>query len=242
MKLNNKGFAISTIMYMILILGLIFVALCLTVLNSRSKVLNNLKKEVQDKVSEKKDIDNNILCNGINTSGNFEVGDVYNCDVSNTEKYKFYLLSQTDTTVDLVMGEVLTFDKGNYQDDVLVNTESKVKYSSNDTYPTDALVVLKTITDNWFYLDSREDSIADGNNTINYTGYKARLLTINDITDYINGSDLTINFIKNTLTSSIYNDNLVYSIDNNKIVVDKKTDDEFNIVPVITISKEKIKN
>lgn len=242
MKLNNKGFAISTMMYIILILGLIFVTLCLTVLNSRSKVLNKLKNEVQTKVSDQKDIDNNILCKGINTSGNFEVGDVYDCDVSNTENYKFYVLSQTETTVDLVMGESLTFDKGTYQNDVLVDTESKVKYSSNGTYPKDALTVLKTITDNWFYLEGRKDTIVDDNNNINYIGYKARLLTYNDIKNYIDGDIINLDFIKNTLTSSIYKDNLVYSIDNNKLVIDKKTVDEFNIVPVITVSKDKIKN
>ena len=104
----------------------------------------------------------------------------------------------------------LIFDSGSYSEDVSVSTESLVKYSSEATNPKDALLVLKIITDNWFYLDDRKDTIVDGNNTIDYTGYKARLLTFNDISAYVDSNELTIDFISDTLTSSIYNNDLIY--------------------------------
>ena len=43
MKLNNKGFAISTIMYMILIMAVILITLTLTLLSSRKLILDKTK-------------------------------------------------------------------------------------------------------------------------------------------------------------------------------------------------------
>ena len=241
MKLGNKGFAISTIMYMILILALVITACALAVLNSRSNILNKLKDNVQKQINDQNE-EENFICKLKEGSLEYSIGNLYSCNVSNTEEYDFYLLSQTDAEVNLIMEDKLIFDSGSYSEDVSVSTESLVKYSSEATNPKDALLVLKTITDNWFYLDDRKDTIVDGNNTIDYTGYKARLLTFNDISAYVDSNELTIDFISDTLTSSIYNNDLIYSISDNKVIIDKKTIDEYNIVPVITVSKEKIKN
>lgn len=45
MKLNNKGFAISTIMYMILIMAVVLIALTLTLVSSRKLILDKARKE-----------------------------------------------------------------------------------------------------------------------------------------------------------------------------------------------------
>ena len=50
MKLNNKGFAISTIMYMILIMAVVLITLTLTLLNSRKLVLDKIKEEAKDNI------------------------------------------------------------------------------------------------------------------------------------------------------------------------------------------------
>lgn len=50
MKLNNKGFAISTIMYMILILAVILIIATLSVLGSRKLVLDKQKSEALDNI------------------------------------------------------------------------------------------------------------------------------------------------------------------------------------------------
>ena len=241
MKLGNKGFAISTIMYMILILALVITACALAILSSRSNILNKLKESAQNEINNiSKGAD--FICKLKEGNKEYAIGNLYSCDVSNTEEYNFFLLANNEKTVDLIMEDNLIFSTGTYSEDVSVSTLSKVRYSIKETNPKDALLVLKTITDNWFYLDSRKDIIIDGNNTIDYTGYKARLLTFNDIKNYVNDDNLTIDFISDTLTSSIYNNDLIYSISDNKVIIDKKTTDEYSIVPVITVSKEKIKN
>lgn len=48
MKLNNKGFAISTIMYMILIMAVILITLTLTLLSSRKLILDKAKQVSKD--------------------------------------------------------------------------------------------------------------------------------------------------------------------------------------------------
>ena len=45
MKLNNKGFAISTIMYMILIMAVVLIALTLSLVTSRKLILDKQRKE-----------------------------------------------------------------------------------------------------------------------------------------------------------------------------------------------------
>lgn len=45
MKLNNKGFAISTIMYMILILAVILILATLSILGSRKLIIDKVKDE-----------------------------------------------------------------------------------------------------------------------------------------------------------------------------------------------------
>jgi len=50
MKLNNKGFTISTIMYMILIMAIILITLTLTLLNSRKLILDKSKQEAKDNI------------------------------------------------------------------------------------------------------------------------------------------------------------------------------------------------
>lgn len=50
MKLNNKGFAISSIMYIILVLAIILIALTLAIFSSRKLILDKLRDEVLDSI------------------------------------------------------------------------------------------------------------------------------------------------------------------------------------------------
>ena len=240
MKLNNRGFAISTMMYMILILALSIIACVLAILSTRSKILNKLKNDVQKEINDT-DTTANYICIGKNET--IELGNKYICKVSNTEKYTFYVTEVRDDAVDFIMGEKITFNKGNYGASNDVVTESKVAYVKNSDYnggdylPITALKVLKRITDNWFYLDTRTDTV----DNIDYTGYKARLVAFRDISDLVNGSDIEATYVSNTITSTIYNDNKIYSINNKKVITDKTVNDEYEIVPLITVSKTKIK-
>ena len=235
--MNNKGFAISTMMYMILILGLTIVAIMLAMFNTRGNILNRLKSDVQDEINDIEE--NEYVCVGIATSGTYTAGDKYNCSLSNTEEYDFYVLSSDNDSVNLVMSENITFGKGNYGNADDVVTDSKVAYITDTDYsvsseykPVTALKVLKIITNNWFDIDTRSDTT----DSINYTGYKARLLSYSDITND------NLEYIADTLTSTVYQDNSIYSVVSNEINNEKLVTDEFNIVPVITLSKTKLKN
>lgn len=50
MKINNKGFAVSTIMYMILIMAITLIILTLTILSSRQLILDKIKSEAMDNI------------------------------------------------------------------------------------------------------------------------------------------------------------------------------------------------
>lgn len=50
MKLNNKGFAISTIMYMILIMAITLIVLTLSILGNRKLILDKTKQEALDNI------------------------------------------------------------------------------------------------------------------------------------------------------------------------------------------------
>ena len=211
---NNRGFAISTMMYMILILGLTIVAIVLSMFNTRGNILSKLRSNVQEE-----------------TNGEYNVGDKYTCNVSNTEEYDFYVISSDNDNVDLIMGEELVFENGKNSNKVAYITDSDYE-DSGEYKPVSALRVLKNNTDNWFYVDNRTDTV-DG---VSYNNYKARLLSNSDITND------NIEYISDTLTSTIVTDNKIYSVVNNEVNNEKLVTDLFNIVPVITVSKSKLKN
>ena len=226
---NNKGFAISTMMYMILILGLTIVAIVLSMFNTRGNILSKLRSNVQDEINDT--IESDYVCVGIDTNGEYNVGDKYTCSVSNTEEYDFYVIASDTDNVDLIMSDALIFENGKNSNKVAYITDSDYE-ESGEYKPVSALNVLKSNTNNWFYIDNRTDNV-DG---VSYTNYKARLLSYSDITSS------NIEYISNTLTSTIYEDNKIYSVVNNEVNNEKIVTDLFNIVPVITISKSKLKN
>ena len=226
---NNRGFAISTMMYMILILGLTIVAIVLSMFNTRGNILSKLRSNVQDEINDT--IESDYVCVGINTNGEYNVGDKYTCSVSNTEEYDLYVISSDTDNVDLIMGDALIFENGKNSNKVAYITDSDYE-ESGEYKPVSALNVLKSNTNNWFYIDNRTDTV-DG---VSYNNYKARLLSNSDITND------NIEYISDTLTSTIVTDNKIYSVVNNEVNNEKIVTDLFNIVPVITVSKSKLKN
>ena len=120
MKLNNKGFAISSILYIILIMAVILVSLTLTILTSRKLIIDKLRKETLNNIYNRFDIsysevlnilkgeivsyatDNSITKESIkigdfNTSLSEEIINGYKLDtkyltvVSNNSNYDVYL-------------------------------------------------------------------------------------------------------------------------------------------------------
>ena len=83
MRLNNKGFAISSVMYLILVMALILVALILALLNSRKLILDRQKKDLIGKYESK----------GIDSLTTYEFNEIgsYIFTVPQTGMYKIEL-------------------------------------------------------------------------------------------------------------------------------------------------------
>ena len=226
---NNRGFAISTMMYMILILGITIVAIVLSMFNIRGNILSKLRSNVQEEINDTIEID--YVCVGIDTNGEYNIGDKYSCNVSNTEEYDFYVISSDNDSVNLIMSDILVFENDKIINKVAYITDSDFE-EAGEYKPVSALKVLKDYTDNWFYIDTRTDTV-DG---VSYNNYKARLLRKSDITNN------NIEYISDTLTSTMFEDNKIYSVASNEINNEKLVTDLFNIVPVITVNKNKLKN
>ena len=62
MRLNNKGFAISTIMYIILVIAVVLISLSLASLGNRKLILDKLKSEVLN------DIYDDAICMAVSNS------------------------------------------------------------------------------------------------------------------------------------------------------------------------------
>ena len=191
--------------------------------------ISKLRSNVQEEINDTIEID--YVCVGIDTNGEYNIGDKYSCNVSNTEEYDFYVISSDNDSVNLIMSDILVFENDKIINKVAYITDSDFE-EVGEYKPVSALKVLKDYTDNWFYIDTRTDTV-DG---VSYNNYKARLLSKSDITNN------NIEYISDTLTSTMFEDNKIYSVASNEINNEKLVTDLFNIVPVITVNKNKLKN
>lgn len=87
MKLNNKGFAISTIMYMVLVLAVLVMVLTLTILNGRKLILDKQKKIALENIYTLKTDYNFPIVFSLNGSCSFH-GDDGNITGEACKKYK----------------------------------------------------------------------------------------------------------------------------------------------------------
>ena len=111
MKLNNKGFAISTIMYMILIMAIVLITLTLSLLSNRKFILDKAKEEAKDNIySICKAVTNKTVTTGNVPKGKYEPGDEYICEVGPGKKYTFFILSKEENTINLIMDSNIASD------------------------------------------------------------------------------------------------------------------------------------
>lgn len=122
MKLSNKGFAISSIMYIILVLGVILMVITLALLGGRKLVLDKLKGEVISGIYDEVNVDPPsiepicILASDSTKKG-IEVGAKYSCDFGGGTR-NFYILelgSNRVTGSTLKSDEVALILEGNYE-------------------------------------------------------------------------------------------------------------------------------
>mgnify|MGYP004673380875 CR=1 FL=1 len=106
MKLNNKGFAVSSIMYLVLIIAIILVSITLAILANSKLILDSKRNDVL------KDMYDDILCYSVTEStkttgnvpqGNFDYGDEYVCELGDGIKNVFFVIENNQSTVSLIM-------------------------------------------------------------------------------------------------------------------------------------------
>ena len=99
MKLNNKGFAVSTFMYMILLLAMILILATLAILSSRRMILDKQKNNAIEEISQSQ----NPICEAVGGVKSLELGTEYVCEVKDETFFHFYVLSLQGNKVNLIM-------------------------------------------------------------------------------------------------------------------------------------------
>ena len=147
MKLNNKGFAISSIMYIILVLAVILIALTLAILSSRKLILDKLKNEALKNIYPP--------CSLVEGEAN-TVGSKYLCKVKDKmeegfeDGYYFYVLSHNeDGTTNLIMERNICDDGTVATQDKLCLTKWYASSKSNSYGPVTALEYVHEATKGW---------------------------------------------------------------------------------------------
>lgn len=163
MKLNNKGFAISTIMYMILIMAIILIALTLLLLSSRKLILDRTKKEALDNIYEKYicrrvtaetasyDTAGNLV--GKIPTGDYNPGDEYICEVKEGTSYHFYVLSVEGSKVNLILDRNVYYNEATGTSG-LADENNSGSVTWNETQdasygPVTAIAYLNNATSDW---------------------------------------------------------------------------------------------
>ena len=186
MRINNKGFAISSIMYLILVLALILMVTTLALLSSRKLILDKMKKEVSSSINNEK-------------YKRYYNGEVVYFDVDTGGICSNYTESQSNTGVKSGCMKFYAFnDFGNDTVNLILdhNISSGMIWNSdpNSTIgPNDVLNQLKTDTSSWkgtntpanYPIILTTTSKEKINTTVDYTGYKARLITAKEIAQIV---------------------------------------------------------
>lgn len=105
MKLNNRGFAISTLMYMILILAIILILATLSILSSRKLILDKIKVEIVESIygvdsDEIVDVENsNLECtyDDENENNMLDLGEKITCEDGINFKESYYAIDVSDS-------------------------------------------------------------------------------------------------------------------------------------------------
>lgn len=178
MKLNNKGFAISTVMYLILILGVILITSTLLILSSRKLVLDKQKSEVLNSIYKIcTPVTNTTKTTGFIPTGGFYIGDEYICEVKPGARYNFFVLNTIGDNVILIMDSNVNeygdpIKDTNDIDKGYVSWISDTDYgcgvdgdkcAQNDKGPVSAIEYLNLATSTWNNIPNLDETYSDSN-------------------------------------------------------------------------------
>ena len=188
MKLNNRGFAITTFMYMMLILAIILVFATLSVLSSRNLILEKQKKIALDNIEQSKD----VVCTSVSGIRNITPGAKYKCEVKSGTYLDFYILSteNNNEVINLILDRNICED-GNLTKTGVRCTCAWIRSSKNSSGPIEALKKVYLATKEWTNVPNMNLQYFDTENgntgSFGYTG-----VTIINGVGYITRKDSTV--------------------------------------------------
>lgn len=170
---NNKGFAISSIVYAMLILFLGLILLILANLASRKAIFDKEKKEItsrfngyEQNVCQPASILSNpsaVLVTGDNNR--FSIGAQYNCELGDGVSRVFYVLEETSTKVSLIMNENLDGTVSWISEDDYVadgGTKNEFGFGNTSKGPITATKALAEKTKGWNKLNQSQIKLPTG--------------------------------------------------------------------------------
>lgn len=190
MKLNNKGFAISSIMYMILVLAVVLIALTLAILSSRKLVLDRLKKEVTNTIYEVYPLTYRETLNTLKE-------DIITYASANDIEKDSIKISELETSVDSATisgykldNKYLTVSLNSDAYDVYLGEEEII--TENNTLVEDIL----DIVDYKIYGNSYQETSTQGKNLFNIN-------SLSSTTNVINNNDGTLSVTAKSTSSGV---------------------------------------
>lgn len=242
MKLNNKGFAVSSIMYLILIIAIILVSITLAILANSKLILDSKRNSVL------KDIYNDVLCysttENTNTmgnvpQGNFDYGDEYICDLGDGIKNVFFVIENSQDNIYLIMNANIG------KDGKAVTSASNNEYVAwSDSSSNNAIVAQNTLlerTSLWTKLKKSQIVLPTRAQIFTASGGKRTGLPT-WLYDYMKTSPHSCTSVLGYWTSTLDTTDYAYVIDfNGNINSSQITDTSTNgIRPVIILKKSNL--
>lgn len=250
MKLNKKGFAISTIMYIMLVLALLIVVATLGLLSARKITLDKLKNTVLNDIKTKLNTEEKYDSYSVGDVINYNEAEYVIIKPSNTNQNYITVLKQQPLTVqELTDLEIeLNEEKNDDQEFALVSFNDIKNFENTN---------INEILKKWQESLNSED-------LLEIDGYKVRLVKVDELTNELECSDGFLNTSLNNISCSqskykdfifnssynywtmISNDSYFYGIDKSGNVLDMynlKYKDEYYyqaIRPVVNILKSSI--
>lgn len=203
MKSHNKGFAITSIIYSMLILFLTLVVLIIGNLASRKTVFDKQKNDILEKFAP------------VVEKTKYEDGEVVYFNVTIGEKCDNYTAAQSDVGVKSGCMKFYAFNDSSSSETVDLildhNTTANIDWNSskfNINGPKELLEALKNDTANWLGTETPKSyTINQGSDKANYTinygdEYNARIIEAREIAQIVGFDDWN----EETSTSSYYFD------------------------------------
>ena len=182
---NNKGFAISSVVYAMLILFLGLILLILGNLASRKAMFDKEKNEILSKFNgydqsvctPSTSLSNSSAVLVTGDSNKFAIGAEYKCELGDGVSRIFYVLEETSTKVSLIMSENLGSDVAWVsKDDYLASGGTESEYGSLGKVNKGPITLKKTLaerTEGWNKINQAQIKLPTGDQIAKASGLTA---------------------------------------------------------------------